>query len=752
MKSGAFPSIGPYKTWRRAGWQLIVTLPFLAFTPTLLGHEGHQPLPSKGVQVDTQSGRITLSAQARETLGVRAEEVTLGTVASTLQVYADTVAPWPAKAVGSAQLSGRISKLLVRPGDFVSANQVIAELSSRELETIKLDFLQAQKETALNRRLLDITRPTAAAGAVPMQRLLDLETSLQQSLNRLEIARIRATTLGMNWNVSNPDETLEVTHQIRSPIAGQIIHSDLSEGKYVEAFEHLFEMVNTDASWVRMQLLEKDAFHVAVGQRVKLQILNSTITSEGKIERIDASMDPQTQVIWAWMTVAQPDIVPGLVGRATIHTSTQDATLTVPQRAVYSDGLQTYVFVEEASTRNAAEYRKRVVKLGKRKLATNDALHPSVEIQQGDIYPGDRVVVVGGHELSSLFFLGVLKLSEDEQKRLGIATIPVTPRPIARTVQLPATVTLPPEGRSVVSSQLDGTIRSHTLRPGREVQAGEVLLEIASPEFHKLQLDLLTASLESSLARHRAERLEEVKGDAVSLRVAIESRSQAEQWSIRVESLQRQLATIGLSKAEIDAIIHERKVWDYLPLRSSIDGKISSTVITLGETVVANQQLVEVQNLDSVWIEAHVATSDTGSISPGSHGIATILSNPEFSVPVIVSRTGPLVDASTRTQRIWLAPSPDAPNIPLRPGMLLSVAISMGKGETNLAVPNSALVRDGLHTFVFVKKENGYIERRRVETGRSDGLFTQMVSGVREGEAVVTSGGRDLQTAYASLR
>lgn len=129
-----------------------------------------------------------------------------------------------------------------------------------------------------------------------------------------------------------------------------------------------------------------------------------------------------------------------------------------------------------------------------------------------------------------------------------------------------------------------------------------------------------------------------------------------------------------------------------------------------------------------------------------------MLSNPEISVPVIVTRTGPLVDASTRTQRIWLAPSPEAPALPLRSGMLVSVAISMGEGATTLAVPKSSLVRDGIHTFVFVKKENGYIERRRVETGRSDGLFTEILSGVREGEAVVTSGGRDLQTAYASLR
>ncbi|MCU0715425.1 MAG: efflux RND transporter periplasmic adaptor subunit [Pirellula sp.] len=720
--------------------------------PWARGHEGHQPLPSKGVQVNTETGQVTLSGQARDTLGVRSEEITAGEVSSTLQVYAETIAPWQSRALGSAQLPGRISKLLVRPGDFVQANQVVAELSSRELEIVKLEFQQAQREVALNRRLLEITKPTANSGAVPMQRLIDLENAFQQSLNRLEIARVRASTLGMDWTESTAVDDLEAVHQIRSPIDGQIVHSDLSEGKYVEAFEHLFEIVNSKTIWVRLQLLEKDVFQVAIGQSVKLKLLDSSLELDGRIESIDASMDPKSQVTWAWMTVSHSEVVPGMVGQATIRTSTRSDTLTVPQRAVFSDGLQSYVFVEEASTKASAEYRKRVVKLGKRRLNSNNAMHPHVEIVQGDIYPGDRVVVVGGHELSSLFFLGVLKLSESDRERLGIATIKVDSKAIARTVALPAVVSLPPESRNVISSQLDGTIRSHTLSPGRDVRSGELLLEIASPEFYQLQLDLLMATMESARLKSRAERLNEVKGDAVSMRVAIESLAQAEQWEIRSQSLQRQLETLGLSKREIESIAREAKILDYLPIRASIDGKIASSVSTLGETVIANQPLVEVQNVDAIWIEAFVPNTSSGAIKVANRGIATLLAQPEDQIPVIVTRTGPIIDETTRTQRVWLAPNARNSPMPLRAGMLLSVAMEVENGDAVLAVPNSALIRDGLHVFVFVQNDKGYIERRRVTTGRSDGSWSEIVSGISDGETVVSAGGRDLQTAYASLR
>ncbi len=435
-----------------------------------------------------------------------------------------------------------------------------------------------------------------------------------------------------------------------------------------------------------------------------------------------------------------------MVGQATIRTSTRSDTLTVPQRAVFSDGLQSYVFVEEASTKASAEYRKRVVKLGKRRLNSNNAMHPHVEIVQGDIYPGDRVVVVGGHELSSLFFLGVLKLSESDRERLGIATIKVDSKAIARTVALPAVVSLPPESRNVISSQLDGTIRSHTLSPGRDVRSGELLLEIASPEFYQLQLDLLMATMESARLKSRAERLNEVKGDAVSMRVAIESLAQAEQWEIRSQSLQRQLETLGLSKREIESIAREAKILDYLPIRASIDGKIASSVSTLGETVIANQPLVEVQNVDAIWIEAFVPNTSSGAIKVANRGIATLLAQPEDQIPVIVTRTGPIIDETTRTQRVWLAPNARNSPMPLRAGMLLSVAMEVENGDAVLAVPNSALIRDGLHVFVFVQNDKGYIERRRVTTGRSDGSWSEIVSGISDGETVVSAGGRDLQT------
>ncbi len=78
--------------------------------------------------------------------------------------------------------------------------------------------------------------------------------------------------------------------------------------------------------------------------------------------------------------------------------------------------------------------------------------------------------------------------------------------------------------------------------------------------------------------------------------------------------------------------------------------------------------------------------------------------------------------------------------------------------EPALAVPRSAVVREGLREYVFVRKD-GKFERRLVETGRSDDRYVEINAydessrrGLRLGEEIAVHGAADLQTAYAALR
>ena len=67
-------------------------------------------------------------------------------------------------------------------------------------------------------------------------------------------------------------------------------------------------------------------------------------------------------------------------------------------------------------------------------------------------------------------------------------------------------------------------------------------------------------------------------------------------------------------------------------------------------------------------------------------------------------------------------------------------------------MPSEALLRDGLRSYLFVRRPDETFERRLVETGRADDRFIEITRGLEAGEAIAVRGAAELQTAYASLR
>ncbi len=240
--------------------------------------------------------------------------------------------------------------------------------------------------------------------------------------------------------------------------------------------------------------------------------------------------------------------------------------------------------------------------------------------------------------------------------------------------------------------------------------------------------------------RQRAARLEQAGRDAFSRRALLEMQSRRDQLELKSASIKRQLVSLGLAEAEVESIVARKQIQSYLPVRSPVDGYLVRMTGTLGETVVANQVLAEVQKLQNVWIEAQVPSHDMSLLSLKNDALVTALSNPQVRFNATVSRVSPIVSASTRMQKIWLTPGPLPEQLVLRDGLQLSVAMSKSERVTSLVVPSEAILRDGLHAFVFVQKADGYLDRRRVSMGRTDGQWTEVRDGIGPGDEVVVAG------------
>ncbi|MBC7818029.1 MAG: efflux RND transporter periplasmic adaptor subunit [Planctomycetaceae bacterium] len=713
------------------------------------GHEGHQPLPTKGVQVDLKKGHITLSKAARDVLDVRTVAAERRESTERLRAYATIVAPWTKYAVVTSRLPGRVVALHVRPGDAVAAGQLLAEVDSLDLHTLRLDYQQAQNDIDLSEKILAGVEPAAKAGSIPGQKLIEAQQTHRQNLNTLQVLQAKAAALNVEEAMlATDEESRPLRLPIRSTVGGVVVHADLAVGKFIEPTEHLMDIVDLSTVWVKIGVLEQDWHRVAAGQTVRLTVSGLPgRVFETKVDRLGLLLDPQTHQSIAWAELPNSDkspaLRPGMNGQAELSWRDKKPVLAVPSQAVLSDGAERYVLVEEAATKNGSEYQKVAVVVGRQSAG-------HTEILAGKLLPDDRVVTRGGHELSSIFFLGVLRIGTETARTIGLKVEPVTERVVDRILSFDGALDVSPQRRTTASSQLGGKLVNIRVDRGQSVKAGEVLAEIASLELQDIQLQLLRSHLDGELWNGTLTRLRNVS-DSVPRRLVLETEGQVRTIQTKSANLRQKLLTLGLTAAQIDGVLKTKRVVDTLPVPAPIDGAVVDFDRMLGQVVRADESLFEIHDMSQVRVQAFVGERDSARVQVGQTARIRLVAHPDLETEGTVTRIGPVVGADSRTQAAWIEFQKPL-SVSLQHNMSARVTLTTDRPSPTLAVPLNAVVRDGLRSFVFVQKADGTFDRRRVELGRADDRFVEIKSGLTRGEMIAISGVPQIQTAYAAVR
>jgi RND family efflux transporter MFP subunit len=719
----------------------------------LLAHEGHAPLPTKGAQVDVEKGYLVLTPDARQSIDVRTGEALLAPVEGRVLAYATVVAPWQNHGFATARLPGRVSKVFTAPGAVVQAGDPLAEVQSLELDNLQLELLAARNDIRLGEKTLAEMKKTLEAGGVPGQAVYDVENKLAQDRNALEVARAKWAGLGL------PAEPLDkllkrgesvpgLALPVRAPVSGTVFHAELTVGKVVEPAEHLAEVVDLSTVWVRIGVLEKDLHRVRVGQTVEL----SLVAYPGEVFRttvkaVGLYLDPATHVNAVWAELEntpgkEPKFQPGMAGQAYLVLAPAKPRLTVPESALIREGFDRFVLVEEASAAGASEYRKKSVAVGRYSGGR-------VEILGGELFPGDRVVTQGSHELGGFFIPGVLRLGPEAERTIGLRVEPARAVAIDEVVRLDGMVDVPPDRRGFAASQLAGTLQAIRVDRGQAVTPGDVVAEVFSVELQTLQLELLKASLDLKLSADTLSRIEGL--EAVPRRRVWELESRVTGLRNQVDTLRRKLVTAGLTVDQVDRVVASKELVPALPVRSPIGGVVVNFDKVLGQAVAAHEPLFEVHDLSRPWVRGFVSERDVARVRVGQPVRARLVSDPGVVLTGRVARSGGTFGADTRAKSVWVE-FDRHPDRPLRHNQLVGLTVVLGTKLPAVAVPTSAVATEGTQAFVFVRRSDGVFDRRAVDLGSSDDRFVAVTRGLAEGEAVAVSGVQELMTAYASLR
>lgn len=221
---------------------------------------------------------------------------------------------------------------------------------------------------------------------------------------------------------------------------------------------------------------------------------------------------------------------------------------------------------------------------------------------------------------------------------------------------------------------------------------------------------------------------------------------------------------------EIESLIRQMRITvntdevnlGYTRITAPLDGTVVSVPVDEGQTVNANQTtptIVQIADLGKMEIKIEISEGDITSVKPGMAIEYTILAEPETVYRATLTSIDPgmttLTDGSYKSagsgSSLSSSSSSDSAvyyygnaiinneNGPLRIGMTTQNTIAVAAARGVLVAPVVAVRRGDKGRFVRVLAPDGTVERREVVTGLADGVDVEIVSGLREGEAVITA-------------
>jgi membrane fusion protein (multidrug efflux system) len=286
-----------------------------------------------------------------------------------------------------------------------------------------------------------------------------------------------------------------------------------------------------------------------------------------------------------------------------------------------------------------------------------------------------------------------------------------------------------------VSADLPGVVDRITFESGRRVAERTVLAELDSRQ-ERAQLAAAESQLE--LARINLERARGLHTSGVLAQADLDR---------AVADFTQGEARVGELKATID-----RKT-----IRAPFSGMLGIRQANLGQYLAAGDKIVSLESLDPIYVNFSIPQQDLGRIRPGVavRVKAQGVSGPAAVLAGTVTAIDSVVDEATRNVQVQATlPNPDGA---LRPGMFVETEAILGASNPVIALPASAISYAPFGDSVFVvtdlKNPKGApyrgVQQQFVKLGASRGDQVAVVSGIKAGQEVVTSGVFKLRTGTA---
>ncbi len=283
-----------------------------------------------------------------------------------------------------------------------------------------------------------------------------------------------------------------------------------------------------------------------------------------------------------------------------------------------------------------------------------------------------------------------------------------------------------------IFSPLAGRVTKISAEAGQQVKAGDVLLQLDSPDYAAAASD--NAKAEADLMRkkqayERARQLFDTQGIALrDLESAEADWHQAEAEALRAKAHMKNLASA------------DKTTDGQFNLRAPIAGIISERQVNAGSEVRpdAANPLFVITDPQHLWVLIDLPERQLDKVKVGQPVFVEVDAYPDEIFYGRVTVVGATLDPLTR--RVQVRCYLNNPEHKLKPEMYARVTPDVDNEAHLPRIPNSALFTQGVSSYVFVELSPGVLQRRKVELALQGHEYSYVKQGLSAGERVVTSG------------
>ena len=316
---------------------------------------------------------------------------------------------------------------------------------------------------------------------------------------------------------------------------------------------------------------------------------------------------------------------------------------------------------------------------------------------------------------------GTVRIDPVTVQSMGVRTARVSRGSLKTSIRTIGRITYDEERVEHIHTKISGWVEQLLVKTaGEQIVKDQPILSIYSPE--------LVATEEEYL-------------QALSYRDKVSGSSFADVVSgadSLVESTRKRLLLMDLSPEQIRSLEERGEVQREMILRSQTTGTVIKKNVFEGMKVTPGMELFTIADLSRVWAIASVYEYELPFLKVGQETVMSLSYDPGTTYRGKVTFIYPYLSPKTRTVQVRM--EFDNADLKLKPDMYADVIIATQTEEDVLKVPSEAILRTGYRNIVITSLPESKFLPKEVRVGPEGEDMTQIISGLEEGETIVTSG------------